>query len=84
QPSSSSQPKKDKPSKKAQRQEVEIPQDEAKHKESVPTPSNDPQPSGEDSIVPGTFQGYETSEEDSVERPRRRNRYGFVDHPQLQ
>ncbi|GJX55880.1 hypothetical protein Tco_0285777 [Tanacetum coccineum] len=34
--------------------------------------------------VPGTFQGYETSEEDSVERPRRRNLYGFVDHPQLQ
>ncbi|GJV01504.1 hypothetical protein Tco_1335073 [Tanacetum coccineum] len=31
-----------------------------------------------------TFQGYETSEEDSVERPRRRNLYGFVDHPQLQ
>ncbi|GJS20582.1 putative reverse transcriptase domain-containing protein [Tanacetum coccineum] len=34
--------------------------------------------------VPGTFQGYETSEEDSVERPRRRDLYGFVDHPQLQ
>ncbi|GKG56410.1 hypothetical protein Tco_0579734, partial [Tanacetum coccineum] len=57
QPSSSSQPKKDKPSKKAQRQEVEVPQDEAEvpqdeaeHEESVPTPSNDPQPSGEDSM----------------------------------
>ncbi|GJT91048.1 hypothetical protein Tco_1079893 [Tanacetum coccineum] len=50
QPSSSSQPKKDKPSKKAQRQEAEVPQDEAEHKESVPTPSNDPQPSGEDSM----------------------------------
>ncbi|GJS22696.1 reverse transcriptase domain-containing protein [Tanacetum coccineum] len=42
QPSSSSQPKKDKPSKKAQRQEAEVPQDEAEHEESVPTPSNDP------------------------------------------
>ncbi|GJX30129.1 hypothetical protein Tco_0238208 [Tanacetum coccineum] len=41
---------KDKPSKKAQRQEVEVPQDEAKHEKSVPTPSNDPQPSGEDSM----------------------------------
>ncbi|GJT65717.1 uncharacterized mitochondrial protein-like protein [Tanacetum coccineum] len=50
QPSLSSQPKKDKPSKKVQRQEAEIPQDEAKHKESVPTPSNDPQASGEDSM----------------------------------
>ncbi|GJX96813.1 ribonuclease H-like domain-containing protein [Tanacetum coccineum] len=50
QPSSSSQPKKDKPSKKAQRQGAEVPQDEAEHKESVPTPSNDPQPSGEDSM----------------------------------
>ncbi|GJZ58033.1 putative reverse transcriptase domain-containing protein, partial [Tanacetum coccineum] len=34
--------------------------------------------------VPGTFQGYETSEEESVERPRERDLYGFVDHPQLQ
>ncbi|GJR56290.1 putative ribonuclease H-like domain-containing protein [Tanacetum coccineum] len=42
QPSSSSQPKKDKSSKKAQRQEAEVPQDEAEHEESVPTPSNDP------------------------------------------
>ncbi|GJQ92324.1 hypothetical protein Tco_0003463 [Tanacetum coccineum] len=50
QPSLSSQPKKDKPSKKAQRQEAEVPQDEAEHEESVPTPSNDPQPSGEDSM----------------------------------
>ncbi|GKC97395.1 hypothetical protein Tco_1167670, partial [Tanacetum coccineum] len=41
QPSSYSQPKKDKPS-KVQRQEAEVPQDEAKHEESVPTPSNDP------------------------------------------
>ncbi|GKD67634.1 hypothetical protein Tco_1321724 [Tanacetum coccineum] len=29
--------------------------------------------------VPGTFQGYETSEEESVERPRERDLYGFVD-----
>ncbi|GJR15481.1 hypothetical protein Tco_0798133 [Tanacetum coccineum] len=43
------QPKKQ-PSKKAQRQEAEVPQDEAEHEESVPTPSNDPQPSGEDSL----------------------------------
>ncbi|GJT53250.1 putative reverse transcriptase domain-containing protein [Tanacetum coccineum] len=34
--------------------------------------------------VSGTFQDYETSEEESVERPRRRDLYGFVDHPQLQ
>ncbi|GJS60066.1 putative ribonuclease H-like domain-containing protein [Tanacetum coccineum] len=38
--------KKKQPSKKAQRQEAEVPQDEAEHEESVPTPSNDPQPSG--------------------------------------
>ncbi|GJZ02047.1 hypothetical protein Tco_0520008, partial [Tanacetum coccineum] len=38
------------PSKKAQRQEAEVPQDEGEHEESVPTPSNDPQPSGEDSL----------------------------------
>ncbi|GKF81106.1 hypothetical protein Tco_0239708, partial [Tanacetum coccineum] len=47
-PSSSSQPKKDKPSKKAQRQEAEVPQDKAEHEESVPIPSNDPQPSAKD------------------------------------
>ncbi|GJS52050.1 reverse transcriptase domain-containing protein [Tanacetum coccineum] len=34
--------------------------------------------------VPGTFQGYETSEEESVERPRERGLYEFVNHPQLQ
>ncbi|GKA19152.1 hypothetical protein Tco_0699067 [Tanacetum coccineum] len=50
QPSSSSQPKKDKLSKKVQRQEAEVPKDEAEHVESVLTPSCDPQPSGEDSI----------------------------------
>ncbi|GJS28138.1 hypothetical protein Tco_0488758 [Tanacetum coccineum] len=31
-------------------EEVEVPQDETEHEESVPTPSNDPQPSGEDSM----------------------------------
>ncbi|GJX96606.1 hypothetical protein Tco_0352404 [Tanacetum coccineum] len=41
---------KHKSSKKAQRQEAEVPQDETEHEESVPTPSNDPQPSGEDSM----------------------------------
>ncbi|GJR65437.1 retrovirus-related pol polyprotein from transposon TNT 1-94, partial [Tanacetum coccineum] len=50
QPSSSSQPQKDKSSKKAQRQEAEVPQDKASHEESVPTPFNDLQPSGDDSI----------------------------------
>ncbi|GJU05887.1 putative reverse transcriptase domain-containing protein, partial [Tanacetum coccineum] len=34
--------------------------------------------------VPGQFQGYETSEEEPVEQPRRHDLYGFVDHPQLQ
>ncbi|GJY67759.1 hypothetical protein Tco_0470741 [Tanacetum coccineum] len=32
-----------------QRKEAEVAHDEAEHEESVPTPSNDPQPSGEDS-----------------------------------
>ncbi|GJV20971.1 reverse transcriptase domain-containing protein [Tanacetum coccineum] len=57
QPSSFSQPKKDKSSKKAHRHEAEVPQyeaevpqDEAEHEESVPTPSNDPQPTSEDSM----------------------------------
>ncbi|GKE04196.1 hypothetical protein Tco_1396214, partial [Tanacetum coccineum] len=45
QPSTSSKPKKKQPSKKTQRQEEEVSQDETKHKESVPTPSNDPQSS---------------------------------------
>ncbi|GJT34010.1 hypothetical protein Tco_0924429 [Tanacetum coccineum] len=31
--------------------EAEVPQDEGEHKESVPTPSNDPQPSEEDTEV---------------------------------
>ncbi|GJX86542.1 putative reverse transcriptase domain-containing protein [Tanacetum coccineum] len=34
--------------------------------------------------VPEKFQGYETSEEEPVEQPRRHDMYGFVDHPQLQ
>ncbi|GJW13408.1 hypothetical protein Tco_0017541, partial [Tanacetum coccineum] len=31
-------------------EEMEVPQDEAEYEESVPTPSNDPHPSGEDSL----------------------------------
>ncbi|GKE46207.1 hypothetical protein Tco_1477465 [Tanacetum coccineum] len=50
QPSTSSKPKKKQPSKKTQRQETEVSQDETEHEESVPTPSNDPQPSSEDSM----------------------------------
>ncbi|GJX52409.1 hypothetical protein Tco_0280778 [Tanacetum coccineum] len=50
QPSTPFKPKKKQTSKKTQRQEAEVPQDETEHKESVPTPSNDPQPSGEDSM----------------------------------
>ncbi|GJV42598.1 putative reverse transcriptase domain-containing protein [Tanacetum coccineum] len=34
--------------------------------------------------VPRKFQGYETSEEEPVEQPRRHDLYRFVDHPQLQ
>ncbi|GJX63456.1 hypothetical protein Tco_0296356 [Tanacetum coccineum] len=37
-------------SKRRQRMEAEVPQDESEHEESVPTPSNDPQPSGEDNM----------------------------------
>ncbi|GJU38916.1 hypothetical protein Tco_1191873 [Tanacetum coccineum] len=50
QPSTSSQPKQKQKSKRRQRKEAEVPQDKTEHKESVPTPSNDPQPSGEDSM----------------------------------
>ncbi|GKD92398.1 hypothetical protein Tco_1372235, partial [Tanacetum coccineum] len=32
------------------RREVKVPQDEAEHEDSIPTPSNNPQPSGEDSM----------------------------------
>ncbi|GJX67155.1 putative ribonuclease H-like domain-containing protein [Tanacetum coccineum] len=48
QPSTSSKPKKKQPSKKTQRQKAEVSQDETEHEESVPTPSNHPQPSEED------------------------------------
>ncbi|GJZ13949.1 hypothetical protein Tco_0549179 [Tanacetum coccineum] len=41
-PSTSSKPKKKQTSKKTQRQEAEVSQDETEHEESVPTPSNDP------------------------------------------
>ncbi|GJW80589.1 hypothetical protein Tco_0144564 [Tanacetum coccineum] len=34
--------------------------------------------------IPGTFQDYKTLEEESVERPRKHDQYGFVDHLQLQ
>ncbi|GKA38575.1 reverse transcriptase domain-containing protein [Tanacetum coccineum] len=34
--------------------------------------------------VLGKFQGYETSEEEPMEQPRRHDLYGFVDHSQLQ
>ncbi|GJZ23778.1 hypothetical protein Tco_0561237 [Tanacetum coccineum] len=37
-------------SKRKQRKEAEVAHDETEHEESVPTPSNDPQPSGEDSM----------------------------------
>ncbi|GJW78334.1 hypothetical protein Tco_0140016 [Tanacetum coccineum] len=50
QPSTSSPPKKKQKSKRKQRKEAEVAHDEAEHEESVPTPSNDPQPSGEDSM----------------------------------
>ncbi|GKD56189.1 hypothetical protein Tco_1289576 [Tanacetum coccineum] len=50
QPSTSSQPKHKQKSKRRQRKEAKVPQDETKHEESVPIPSNDPQPSGEDSM----------------------------------
>ncbi|GJV33271.1 hypothetical protein Tco_1393671 [Tanacetum coccineum] len=50
QPSTSSQPKQKQKSKRRQKKEAEVPQDETEHEESVPTPPNDPQPSGEDSM----------------------------------
>ncbi|GJU62387.1 hypothetical protein Tco_1244222 [Tanacetum coccineum] len=50
QPSTSFKPKKKQPSKKTPRQEAEVSQDETEHKESIPTPFNDPQPSGKDSM----------------------------------
>ncbi|GJY77218.1 hypothetical protein Tco_0482334 [Tanacetum coccineum] len=50
QPSKSSPPKKKQKSKRKQRKEAEVAHDETEHEESVPTPSNDPLPSGEDSM----------------------------------
>ncbi|GJZ72669.1 hypothetical protein Tco_0636815, partial [Tanacetum coccineum] len=50
QPSTSSQPKQKQKSKRRQRKEAEVAHDETEHEESVPTPSNDPLPSGEDSM----------------------------------
>ncbi|GJV75736.1 retrovirus-related pol polyprotein from transposon TNT 1-94 [Tanacetum coccineum] len=48
QPSTSSKPKKKQKSRRKQRKEAEVSHDETEHEESVPTPSNDPLPSGED------------------------------------
>ncbi|GJW31452.1 putative ribonuclease H-like domain-containing protein [Tanacetum coccineum] len=48
QPSTSSQPQKKQKSRRKQRKEAEISQDETQHEESLPTPSNDLLPSGED------------------------------------
>ncbi|GJS98475.1 hypothetical protein Tco_0819645 [Tanacetum coccineum] len=50
QPSTSSQPKQKQKSKRKHRKEAEVAHDETEHKESIPTPSNDPLPSGEDSM----------------------------------
>ncbi|GJT70975.1 hypothetical protein Tco_1030261 [Tanacetum coccineum] len=47
QPSSSKTQKKHK-SRRTQRKEIKVPQDESPNEENVPTPSNDPLPSGED------------------------------------
>ncbi|GJY94432.1 hypothetical protein Tco_0510793 [Tanacetum coccineum] len=47
---STSKPQKKQKSRRKQRIEAEVPQDDYEHEESVPTPSNDPQPSGEDSM----------------------------------
>ncbi|GJR00383.1 hypothetical protein Tco_0523367 [Tanacetum coccineum] len=50
QPSTSSQPKKKQKFKRKQRKEAKVAHDETKHEESVPTPYNDPLPSGKDSM----------------------------------
>ncbi|GJW63670.1 hypothetical protein Tco_0115554 [Tanacetum coccineum] len=50
QPSTSSPPKKKQKSKRKQRKEAKVAHDETEHEESVPTPSNDLLPSGEDSM----------------------------------
>ncbi|GJR64019.1 hypothetical protein Tco_0010084 [Tanacetum coccineum] len=48
QPSTSAQPKQKQKSQRKQRKEAKVAHDETEHEESVPTPSNDPLPSGED------------------------------------
>ncbi|GJW45873.1 hypothetical protein Tco_0077519, partial [Tanacetum coccineum] len=50
QPSTSFQPKKKQKSRKKQKKEAEVANDEAEQEENIPTPSNDPLPSGEDSM----------------------------------
>ncbi|GKD60151.1 hypothetical protein Tco_1297660 [Tanacetum coccineum] len=50
QPFTSSQPKQKHKSKRKQRKEAEVAQEETEHEDSIPIPSNDPLPSGEDSI----------------------------------
>ncbi|GJR44378.1 hypothetical protein Tco_1312481 [Tanacetum coccineum] len=50
QPSTSSQPKKKQKSRRKQRKEAEVANDETEQEENIPTPSNDPLPSGEDSM----------------------------------
>ncbi|GJX85008.1 putative ribonuclease H-like domain-containing protein [Tanacetum coccineum] len=48
QPSTSTQPQKKQKSRRKQRKETKVPQDETKHEGSIPTTSNDPLPSGKD------------------------------------
>ncbi|GKC64731.1 hypothetical protein Tco_1097329 [Tanacetum coccineum] len=50
QPSTSSQSKQKQKSKRKQRKEAEVAHDETDNEENIPTPSNDPLPSGEDSM----------------------------------
>ncbi|GKA35828.1 hypothetical protein Tco_0722319 [Tanacetum coccineum] len=50
QPSISSQPKKKQKSRRKQRKEAEVANDETEQEKNIPTPSNDPIPSGEDSM----------------------------------
>ncbi|GJT37603.1 putative ribonuclease H-like domain-containing protein [Tanacetum coccineum] len=50
QPSTSSQPKKKQKSRRKQRKEAEVANDETEQEENLTTPSNDPLPSGEDSM----------------------------------
>ncbi|GKF45102.1 hypothetical protein Tco_0131654 [Tanacetum coccineum] len=50
QPSTSSQPKKKQKSRRKQRKEAEVANDEIEQEQNITTPSNDPLPSGEDSM----------------------------------